>query len=327
MAARTIGGTTEDGVKWGIEGGFDSHLRGKDGNMLMQRVSGSFWMPVSDIMNIEPVDGIDVVSTIDIDMQDVAESALRQQLIRGNALWGTVVLMEVATGEVRAIANLSRRSPGVYVEDYNYAIGRAQDPGSTFKLASLLALLEDARFPLTKTYDTEGGRALVRGRYIRDDHPEGELTLQQIFERSSNIGFAKAIDEAYSSNPDRFINFLSKLGLTEALDLQIGGSAKPIINRPGGGGWDGLTLTQMAYGYALTITPLHTLTLYNAVANNGRMVRPKFVKALSSYGETTTVYNTEVMNPAICSQPTLRMVRESLQGVVDEGTAQLLRNP
>ncbi len=328
LADRTIGMVNRSGVKLGIEGAFDEQLRGTDGNTLMQRVSGSFKVPVPDALNVEPVNGMDVVTTLDVDIQDVAETALKKQLDLGEAEWGTVVLMEVATGEIRAMSNLHRKSEGVFVEDFNYAIGRRMEPGSTFKLASLITLLEDGKLSLDKQIDCEGGRARVGRRVVVDDHKENVLTLREVFEVSSNIGFAKAVNEVYGSDPARFVNFISNLGFGKPLGMQIAGEQRCDIKRPEDRTrWDGTTLVMMSYGYALEVTPMHTLALYNAVANGGRMMRPLLVREVRNYGQTVRTYDPEEINPSICSKETLAKVRECLEGVVDEGTARALRNP
>ncbi|MCD8171891.1 MAG: transpeptidase family protein [Alistipes sp.] len=329
LAERTIGTSNDAGVRIGIEGAFDEQLRGVDGSTMMQRVSGSFRIPVPDPMNVEPVNGLDVVTTIDIDLQDVAETALKQQLDRYNADWGTVVLMEVATGEIHAMTNLTRKAPGAFVEDFNYAIGHRMEPGSTFKLATLITLLEDAKMSLDREFDCENGRARVGRRNVVDDHPEGVISLRRIFEVSSNIGFAKAVDEVYGENPARFVDFIRRTGMGDTLGIEIPGEQPPLIKHPSDGlpSWDGTSLVMMSYGYALELTPMHTLALYNAVANGGKLVRPRLVREIRNYGETVRRFGTETINPAICSKPTLRLVRECLEAVVDEGTGRVLKNP
>lgn len=326
LARRTIGMTNQSGVKLGVEGAFDEQLRGEDGSSLMQRVSGSFRVPVPDVENVEPVNGMDIVTTLDVDIQDVAESMLKRQLELGNADWGTVILMEVATGDIHAMSNITRTSPGNYVEDFNYAIGRRLEPGSTFKLATLITLLEDAGMSLDDMIDCENGVATVNRVRLVDDHPEKVIPLRRVFEVSSNIGFAKAVNEKYGDKPAGFVDYIKNMGLGMPLDMQIEGERRPLIKDPANRdyssleAWDGTTLVKMAYGYALEITPMHTLMLYNAVANDGRMMRPRLVKEVQSYGQTVRTFPSEVINPAICSPSTLRLVRESLQGVAAEGT-------
>ena len=306
MAARTIGMVNEAGTRLGIEGAFDSVLRGIDGSVMMQRVSGSFRVPVPDEMNVDPVDGIDVVTTLDVDIQDVAEKALRDQLIAMQADWGTAILMEVATGEIRAMANLTRYSDERVVEDFNYAIGMNLEPGSTEKLASLITLLDDAGASLDETYDTGDGRIVIGRAKVVDSHACGLLTLKGVFEKSSNVGFAMAVNKYYRDDPKRFVDHLCKMGLDQPLGLQIAGEQKPVIRKPGDKWWDGTTLTMMSYGYALRLTPLKTLTFYNAVANGGKMVSPLLVKELRQYGQTLRTFGARTM---VSSSPRARRSR------------------
>lgn len=327
MASRTIGMVNESGTKLGIEGAFDKELRGVDGNMLMQKISGSFKIPVSNDQNVEPIDGIDVVTTIDVDIQDVAQRALRQQLESGDADWGCAVLMEVATGEIRAMSNLTRKREGVYVEDFNYAVGMNLEPGSTFKLASLLALLDDAGASLDEKYETGDGVAMISRAKVVDTHGYGTITLEEVFEKSSNVGFAMAVNKYYSKTPDKFVDYLYKIGLGMPMDLQIAGEQNPVIRRPGERWWDKTTLTMMSYGYAVRLTPLKTLSLYNAVANKGKMVAPLLVTELKQYGMTLRKYPPKVMVESIASEATIKKVHRAMVFVVDYGTAAVLKNP
>lgn len=312
----------EAGTRLGIEGAFDSVLRGIDGSVMMQRVSGSFRVPVPDEMNVDPVDGIDVVTTLDVDIQDVAEKALRDQLIAMQADWGTAILMEVATGEIRAMANLTRYSDERVVEDFNYAIGMNLEPGSTEKLASLITLLDDAGASLDETYDTGDGRIVIGRAKVVDSHACGLLTLKGVFEKSSNVGFAMAVNKYYRDDPKRFVDHLCKMGLDQPLGLQIAGEQKPVIRKPGDKWWDGTTLTMMSYGYALRLTPLKTLTFYNAVANGGKMVSPLLVKELRPV--RTDAADVRCADDGFVDRlaaRTLEEVREAMRGVVEEGTA------
>lgn len=334
LASRTIGVVNKSGTKVGVEGAFDSQLTGRDGLELRQKVSGTFRVPVPSTLNEEPVNGMDVVTTLNVDIQDVAESMLKKQLETGNADWGTVVLMEVATGEIHAMANLTRKSPGVYVEDFNYAIGRRAEPGSTFKLATLIALLEDGNMSLDQMIDCENGHARVGIVNIDDDHRESVISLRRVFEKSSNIGFAKSVYGLYKDKPERFVNFINKMGFDKPLGMQISGEQSPLVKDPSirdpknVKAWDGMTLVKMSYGYALEVTPMQTLTLYNAVANGGKLMKPLLVKEIQSYGKTVRTFEPEVLNAAICSQKTIAFAQECLLGVTEEGTAaRSLKNP
>jgi cell division protein FtsI (penicillin-binding protein 3) len=325
IAARTIGRVVNDSVKWGIEGSFDQYLHGTDGMTKMQRISGSFWMPVADDGNREPVNGVDVVSTIDIELQDVAERALRAQLQTEEADWGTAVLMEVATGEIRAMANLSRRRDGTCVEDLNHAIAQRINPGSTFKLASLIVLLEDGGMDLDDMVNIAGGDVMIYGKRVRDSHlGYQQLTLRQVFEVSSNVGFARAVNDHYRSDQQRFMDQLIRTGIADTLHFQLAGERGPYFHRDAKK-WSALTLTSMSYGYELEVTPMQTLALYNAVANDGKMIRPIVVNELRQYGQTQKTFTTETIRESVCSPATLAKVQECLKGVATEGTAKNLK--
>lgn len=324
IAARTIGRKVNDSVMWGIEGSFDQFLAGENGLTRMQRISGSFWMPVSDDQNHEPVNGMDVISTIDIELQDVAERALREQLQSEGADWGTAVLMEVSTGEIRAMANLSRRNDGTCVEDLNHAIAQRINPGSTFKLASLIVLLEDAGMSLDDVINIDGGDVMIYGKRVKDSHlGYDKLTLRQVFEVSSNVGFARAVNNNYRKDQQRFVDQLVKMGVNDTIPFQLAGFRGPYIHT-NAKKWSALTLTSMSYGYELEMTPMQTLCLYNAVANNGKMVSPIIVKELRQYGQTLKTYKTQVVRENICSPATLAKVQSCLKGVAVAGTAKRL---
>lgn len=330
LARRTLGFVNQWGVKLGIEGGFDNYLKGEPGQMLKQKISGNFWTPIASDRNIDPIDGYDVVSTLNIEMQDMVQSALREWIVEVEADWGCVAVMEVQTGDIKALSNVTRRSDGTLVEDYNYVIGMSMEPGSTFKLAGLIALLDDAHMPLSTPIETGNGVEQIGPVRVVDSHIGGfgRLTLQQVFEKSSNIGMAKAVNRAYGSQPAKFVNALNRIGIHKPLDLQLAGEAKPLIKHPAiRNGWDGTTLTMMSYGYALRLAPIHTLTLFNAVANDGVMVKPMFVRELRQYDKTVLRFPTDTLNPAICSKTALRGVQRAMEGAVTNGTGRLLLNP
>ena len=330
LASRTIGYTTqgEGGNVVGIEGAFDKELKGIDGVRLMQRLNGNVWMPVHDGNEVEPKDGMDIVTTIDVDIQDVAENALLKQLIRHEALHGTAVLIEVSTGEVKAIVNLERNSKGQYIESYNYAIGESRAPGSTFKLASIIALLEDGYVDLGDTVNTGNGEILYYDKKITDTKKGGHgiLTVQEIFEVSSNVGISKMVTDYYTGKEEKFINRLYSMNLNNRLGIAIKGEGEPEIKYPGDKLWSGVSLPQMSIGYEVRLTPLQTLTLYNAIANDGKMVKPKFVKGLMYHGDLVKTFDTEVLKQSVCSRSTLRKVKIMLEGVVERGTAKNIRN-
>jgi Cell division protein FtsI/penicillin-binding protein 2 len=328
LAARTIGGVNESGLAVGIEGAYNHELKGQAGVVLTQRIAGRMWIPVNSEDDVSPLDGTDVVTTLDIDLQDVAQSALRRQLSSHNADHGTVILMEVSTGEIRAIANLKRSSDGSYSEAFNYAIGESTEPGSTFKIASLIALLEDGYVKLNDTVDTQNGRFLYFDKWIVDAHEGGlgKLSVEQVFEQSSNVGVAKLMIEHYKGREKSFIDRLYSMKLNEPLGLQIKGEAAPDIKYPGDKYWSGVSLPMMSIGYEVRITPLQLLTFYNAIANGGKMVKPFFVKSLQRHGNTVRTFSPEVISSSICSRSTLHKVKQVLEGVVENGTAKNLKN-
>lgn len=331
VAVRTIGFVNSNGVKLGIEGGFDDILRGVEGLTIKQKISGNFWIPISSPLNIEPINGMDIRTTINIEMQDIAQTALRERIVEVEADWGTVVIMEVATGQIKALANITRKRDGELVEDYNYAVGMSQEPGSTFKLAALLAMLDDAKLPISTMINTEGGEVMIGQAKVVDSHAGGygTIPLSRVFEVSSNVGMAKAVNRCYASNPGKFVDKITSMGLGKELGLQITGEPRPTIKHPKvkGSGWDGTTLTMMSYGYALRLTPLQTLALYNAVANGGKMMRPQLVTALMEKGKVIREIEPEVMIEQIASPEAIRTAQGALRGVVERGTAKSLGNP
>lgn len=310
----------------GIEGAFSDYLNGKDGKILKQRIAKGQWKPLRDNNEVEPQDGYDIVSTIDVYIQDIAHHALLKQLEYYEADHGSVVVMECATGEIKAIANLGRESNGNYYEKLNYAIGESQEPGSTFKLLDLIALLDDKKVDTSAIYDTNGGVVEYYRRKVRDSHKGGygKISLARGFEVSSNTVMAQAVQNAYKANPSEFVNRINSYGLDKPLGLPIEGEGIPVIPQPKGSSWSGVTLPWMAFGYSVSMTPLQMLTLYNAVANNGEMVKPIFVKEVKEWNKTIKKFDKVVINPRICSPEALAKVRAVLENTVKNGTGKKL---
>jgi len=330
LANRTIGylnkGNGNELIgKVGLEGLFENELKGINGISMMQKMSGK-WLPVNQA---DPKDGNDIITTIDVNFQDVAQSALLQQLQAYHADHGTAILMEVETGAVKAIANLGYdKKTKSYKEIYNYAIGEATEPGSTFKLASIMALLEDGYVEPTDSIDTGNGIHSFYRDKMRDSHRGGygKITVQEAFEKSSNVGISKLVNQYYKSNPRDFINRLYEFRLNRTLDLDIKGEGKPNIKYPDDPGWSGISLPWMSIGYEVQQTPLQTLSFYNAIANNGKLMKPMFVNEIRYHGKTLQHFNNEVLKNSLCSRETLRKVKSMLEGVVLRGTATNLRN-
>ena len=330
LAARTIGSTTKSelGNRVGIEGSFDEMLSGKEGLILQKRLAGDMYVPIGDGNEIDPKDGKDIITTIDLNIQDVAEKALLKQLKAHGARHGTAVLMEVETGEIKAIANLQRDEDGRYWESYNFAVGESTVPGSTFKLVSLMIAMEDGYIDIDDIIDTGNGEISFYGKKLVDSGDEsfGKITVQQVFEKSSNVGVSKIIFENYKDHPQKFINGVYKLGLNKKLGLDIRGEGIPEIKFPGNDGWSGISLPWMSIGYEMAITPLQILTLYNAIANDGVMVKPRLVNEVRFHGSLVESYGTEIINSSICSRSTLKKLQKMCAGVVESGTAMNLKN-
>lgn len=327
LAGRTIGIARAAKGK-GLENAYDKTLRGTSGKRLMQKIAGDVWMPVNEENEVEPKDGNDIITSIDINIQDVAHHALLKQLQKQQAGKGILILMEVKTGEIRAMVNLSRLDSLTYVEAGNYAIAERMEPGSTFKLPSLMAALESGGASPDEKADTEDGEVMVGAKEVRDSHEGGYgvIDMQEIFEKSSNVGTAKIVYRHFSKNPVAFVEALTKLGIDRKTEIDIQGEAKPLMYHPGDGHWSGTTLPAMSYGYEVMLTPLQILNFYNAVANGGTMVKPHLVKEIRSKGETIKKFETEVLIPRICGDSTLHVARRMLEGVVEKGTASNLRN-
>ncbi|MEZ4738755.1 MAG: penicillin-binding protein [Flavobacteriales bacterium] len=322
LASRTVGYILRDSSTVGLEGGYDKWLRGVTGRRLERRLTGGVWMPMDDGDGVDPKPGSDIHTTIDINLQDVADAALEAQLRKHGAQYGTLVVMEVETGYVKAICNLTRRD-STYVSDLNYAVSQATEPGSTFKLASLMVGLEDGLIKPTDTVDTKHGQVRFYDRIMRDSHEGGygRITVQRAFELSSNTGISVAVNRAYQKDPQRFMDGLKRMGLNEPTGVMIPGEAQPTMREPGNKLWSGVSLPWISIGYEVALTPLQVLAFYNAVANDGRLMQPQFVERVSRNGKVVERFEPKVMNPKICSKGTLDIVHGMLQGVVDSGTA------
>lgn len=329
LAKRTIGYKNKNVQPVGLEGAYSAFIDGESGRRLMQRIAGGVWMPVNQDIEIAPKEGADIISTIDINMQDVAQRALKNQLIASDADHGCVILMEVATGEIRAVANFTKTTSGDYEEQFNYAIAASQDPGSTFKLASYLSLLEDNKVDTNSMIATGDGTYRIPGHTIRDSHGGiGTVTVKKAFEESSNVAIAKMINAAYQNDQAKFSENLYRWGLNKKLMLQIPGEGSPVIKNPKNRSWNTKqTLPQMAYGYEMQITPLQMIAFYNAVANDGKYIAPIFVREIRRLGNTVEQFKARVINEKIVSDQTIRKAQALLEGVVTEGTGKGLASP
>ena len=328
-ASRTIGYKVDNVKPVGLEGGFDRYLAGKTGQRLIQKVAGNQWIPINDQNEVEPQDGQDIVTTLDVNFQDVTENALLKALEDNDADHGCAVVMEVKTGHIKAIANLSRNEDKngnvQYLEELNTAIQESTEPGSTFKLVSTMAMLEYGGLTPNTTVDTKGGETIFFDRTMRDSHKGGYgvVSLKKAFAVSSNVGISTLAYQAFGRQPRKFTDFIAKLKINKPLNLPITGEGDAYFKTPSGRDWNGTTLPWMSIGYELRVTPLQILTLYNAVANNGVMVKPQFVREIKSVGKVVKEFKTEIINPSICSHKTLSEMQEMLESVVEEkyGTA------
>jgi len=331
IAERTIGydRIDEDGLRKrvGIEGAFGKYLNGKDGKVLKQKIAKGQWKPIRDVNEVDPQDGYDVISTIDVYIQDIAHHALLKQLEEYGAEHGCVVVMETKTGQVKAISNLGRDEvSGNYYETINYAVAEAHEPGSTFKLIDMIALLDDDKVDTSKVYDSRGGIITFRGKKVRDSHEGGygKVSLARGFEVSSNTIMVQAVYENYKSNPQEFVDRIDRMGLNKPLGLPFQGEGRPKIPQPSDKSWSAISLPWMAFGYGVAVTPLQTLTLYNAIANNGEMVKPQFVSEIKEWNKTIKKYDKQVINPKICSDETIKKLKAIMQNVVKRGTGSKL---
>ncbi|KYP16515.1 penicillin-binding protein [Flavihumibacter sp. CACIAM 22H1] len=327
LANRTIGLARENAQNVGLERTYDSLLKGETGKKLVRFIAGGVAVPVEGY-EVEPENGKDLITTLDVNIQDIAQNALLKMMIQNEAVTGTCIVMEVATGKIKAIANLGKSGSGEYWEDLNYAI-RASEPGSTFKLATMLAVLEDGKANLGTQVNLENGVWQVNRRTVYDSerHKRTNVSLQQAFELSSNVGMAKIVMQHYSGNPNSYLSHLKRLRLNEVSGIDLVGETQPIIKSPKSKTWSATSLPWMSFGYEVLVSPLQTLMLYNAVANNGKMMRPYLVQEVQKDGRTIWSREPEILVESICKETTLRQLKTCLEGVMLNGTGKSLSSP
>lgn len=330
LGYRTIGYVNQSNEGAGLEYSFNKYLAGMNGEALFRKVAGGRWRQVYDGTEIRPENGLDILTTLDVNLQDVSQSALLNALSDHEADYGCVVVMEVKTGEIKAISNLSRTSTGKYAERYNYAVGSQglTEPGSTFKLASMIALLEDTNISLDDSVETGEGQYKFYDRTMPDHKPGGfgTITVKEAFAKSSNIAISKLVYEHFGDRPQSYINILKDIGLGEPLGFQMVGEGHPYLKDTTDKTWSGVSLPWISIGHELTMTPLQTLTFYNAIANNGKMIQPIIVKSVLKAGVEQKSFTSVVLNKKICSDKTLEQVKILLRSVVEEGTASNIRH-
>lgn len=327
LAKRTIG-YSKDGVYVGLEGAFDSLLRGTDGQRMEKRMPGNIWRPMPNAQVKDPVNGYDIVTTLDVNLQDVAQNALQKVLATNEADHGCAVVMEVKTGAIKAMANLKRNEKGEYVEVLNYAVNEFEEPGSTFKMVSVMALLEDGYAKPSDSVNVQGGEVKMFGETMKDATKPNKniLTLQESFEKSSNVGISKLVLKHYGKQPEKFVNHALRLGLNFKPEFDIQTPNNPLIKTKKSKNWYNTTLPWMSIGYETKISPLQMLMLYNSVANNGKMMRPYMVSEIRHEGKLIKNIAPQVLNEKICSDKTLAALKSMMEGVVDHGTATNLKN-
>ncbi len=319
LASRTIGSR----APFGLEGAYDNYLMGVDGEQLQRRKS-NVWVPVNNTNIKESVDGSDVYSTIDINIQEVTENALKEQLFHNNADYGCAVVMEVETGKIRAIANLLiDTATGQFTEARNFAVADAEEPGSTIKLASFMAVLEKNQLDLDMSDIKIGnGRYKVYDRVVKDAHfTASKLSAREIFEKSSNVGTVKLVEKHYKKNPEEYIERLYSFGLLNKLNIDIIGEPTPMIKSPSDEDWYGTTLAWTSHGYESKLTPLQILAFYNSVANDGKLLKPIFIEKIVGQNNKEILFHPQVIKSSICSRESVNKLQSLLEGVVKVGTA------
>ena len=329
LGYRTIGFVNENNNGAGLEYSFNKYLAGKDGKALYQKIAGGNWKPLHDGSEVRPLEGYDVHTTINVNIQDVTESALLKALKDHDADYGCAVVMEVNTGEIKAISNLTKNETyNDYREVFNYAVQGLSEPGSTFKLASIIALLEDSKLKLSDSIDTGKGAYKFYKTTMNDHKPGGygTISVKKAFEHSSNIAISKMVYNQFGSDPQRYIDYINFFGLSQPLGFQMIGEGIPKIKNPSDKSWSGITLPWMSIGYEVEVTPLQVLAFYNAIANDGKLIRPITVKSITQADNEIRYFETQVLRRKICSAKTLKEVRSLLEGVVENGTASNIKN-
>ncbi|MEP7269534.1 MAG: penicillin-binding protein [Saprospiraceae bacterium] len=330
LASRTLGSVREGANPVGLEGAYDKYLAGETGSRLVQKVAKDIWVPIDDIGDYEPKRGQDIKTFIDIDIQDIAEQALYKAVANHEALGGTAVVMEVKTGAIKAMANLSRSGDDIG-EYFNYAVAEGTEPGSTFKLATVMALYEDGFISPGDKVNINHGEVELCGKKIKDAEDHGTVvSIQQMFAMSSNVGMAVTAQKYYGKNPKKFISRLKQFGINKKTEIDLEGESTPYVKEAYDEkqNWSCTSIPWMAHGYELTMTPLQTLTFYNAVANKGTKVKPQLVHQILDYSEPIKTFEPEILDNKICSRSTLDFAISLLKSTVDSGgTAKALKNP
>ncbi len=327
---RTIGFSRGQANKAGLEGYYDKYLKGKDGMKKKQKIKSGVWRPLSDINDIDPEDGFDLITNINVNFQDIAHQRLKRQLINYEADHGSVVIMDVETGKIKAMVNLGKTKNGNYEELRNYAVFETIEPGSTFKVFSAMALLENNYATPKTIVDTKDGRYKIYNKTVRDAHNGGfgKITLQEVLEKSSNVGIVKLVYKNYQDDPAKFVNRMYGFGLHNKTGIDIKGEGNPVIPDPKNDNWSGISLPWMAYGYGVELTPLQILTYYNGIANDGKVMKPYLASEIKQFDRNIKQFEPQVLNISLASGKTIKEIQKMLQGVVLRGTgAEYVKSP
>ena len=327
-SSRTLGYKKDNGFGIGLEDAFNKYLKGVDGSRLVQKITANYYREVKNSQNVEPKNGYDIRTTFNLEIEDITHNSLLKMLKATNADHGVAIVMEVKTGDIKAISNLGIGKDGNYTEKYNYAIGELYEPGSTFKLASMIVALDQGVIDLTDSVDTRGGKIKYYNHIMRDAHMGlGKISMLEAFAYSSNVAISQIIYNNYKSHPEDFIDRLYAMHFNDKLNIGIKGEKRPIIHYPGDKYWSGISLPQISIGYEVKVTPLHLLTFYNAIANGGKMVKPRFVSAVLSHEKVIKKFDTQIIENQICSEQTIKKAHKLLEAVVDFGTAKNIKSP
>ncbi len=305
----------------GLEKTYDTLLKGEKGQRLVRFISGGAFIPVEG-SEIEPENGKDIITTVDVNTQDIAENALLKAMVENEAEHGTCIVMEVATGKIKALANLGRQKNGNYWEDYNYAL-RATEPGSTVKLATLLSVLSEGKMTINDMVEVGAtGNAFVGVRMVTDAErsPKPIETVRECFAHSSNVGMSKIAYQTFAAQPDKFLSYLHKYHFDSRTGIDLIGEERPLLPKLKRNKEGLMNMVTMSFGYAIEVTPLQTLMLYNSIANNGKMMKPYLVNSIQSNGQVIKSYEPVVVESQVADEKVIKAAQQCMLAVTTEGT-------
>ena len=325
LAYRTIGLERQNSQKIGLEQSYDSVLKGTTGKRLVRSIGGGATVPVEGALDIEPEDGRDIYTTLDVHIQEIAEEALLKTMQKSESLTGTCIVMETKTGKIKAMANLGRNAKGEYWEDYNYAM-RTSEPGSTIKLATLLSVLSEGKININTPVEvgsTGEGFVGVRPVSEAETMPKPEMTVAECFAHSSNVGMSQIAWNAFATQPSKFSTYLHQLRLDSITGIDLLGETKPRLPRLNKTNEGLHAMVTMSFGYAIQVSPLQTLTLYNAIANDGKMMKPYLVDNIQKDGVLIKQFGPTVLRENLCSPSVVSAARKCMEAVTSIGTGKI----